>query len=162
MSVAARLAAACCALAIGAAPAAEEHGKIDVFAGRGVAIAWAVARGPSEDATFVVMRVVTDPAVFPALSVTGRDPFTKAEHEWVSARASPGRMDVRIPRARFADFPRTELRFFAAVPESAAAKPELVVFYLGIPDTTPEFNEAPRLEAYLDDRVAKARAATPR
>jgi len=153
VSVRGLAAIACLALAAGAG-AAEEHGKTDVFAAPGVALAWAVARGPTEAATFLVIRVATDPAVFRALSVTGRDPFTQAEHVWLPPTPAAGPMDVRIPRSRFGDFPRTELRFYAAMPGSSAAKPELQVFYLSAPDTAPEFDDASRLEKYLQERIA--------
>ena len=152
-----RIGAFLVALAAAAAHAAEEHGKTDVFVTRGVALAWAVARGPTEEATFLVIRVATDPAIFRALSVSGRDPFTQAEHVWLPATPAAGPMDVRIPRALFGDFPRTELRFYAALPGSAAAKPELQVFYLGAPDTAPEFDDATRLEKYLEGRIANER-----
>ena len=59
---------------------------------------------------------------------------------------------MRIPRASFADFPRTEWHFGAA-----DGKTQLQVFYLGVPDTTPEFADESRLDAYLDDRLAKLR-----
>ena len=151
MSIRLRRALACLALAAGVA-AAEEHGKTDVFAAPGVTLAWAVARGPDEARTFVVIRVATDSSIVGAFSVTGRDPFTQAEHVWMPATKSSGRVDVRIPRAGFADFPRTELRFYGP-----AAKPRLEVFYLGVPDTTPEFDDTARLEKYLEERIANAR-----
>ena len=130
--------------------AAEVHGKVDVFSAPGVSLAWAVARGPDEANTFVVIRVVADPAKYRAISVTGRDPFSKAEKVLMAATPLTGRFDVRLPRAGFADFPRTELRF-----HDAAGKPQLEVYYLGVPDTTPEFSEGARLEAYLDDRISR-------
>jgi len=151
-----RIGAILLALAASAGHAAEEHGKADVFVARGVALAWAVARGPTEHATFLVIRVAADPAIFRALSVTGRDPFSQAEHVWLPPTSAPGPLDVRIPRARFGDFPRTELRFYAAMPGSPAAKPELQVFYLGAPDTAPEFDDAARLERYLQERIANS------
>lgn len=163
MSACVRVAVACIAFAMAAgAGAAEEHGKTDVFAAPGVALAWAVARGPDEARTFVVIRVVTDPAAIGALRVTGRDPFTQAERTWMRTTKSSGRVEVRIPRAGFAEFPRTELRFYAAGAEVSADKPLLEVFYLGVPDTTPEFDDASRLEAYLEERIAKARAGAAR
>ena len=35
--------------------------------------------------------------------------------------------------------------------------PNLIVFYLGVPDTTPEFAGAAALDAYLSERIARAR-----
>ena len=60
------------------------------------------------------------------------------------------------PRPQYADFPRTELRFYSS---GAGAEPALVVFYLGVPDTTPEFATEANLNTYLVDRIARARAA---
>ena len=56
---------------------------------------------------------------------------------------------MRVPRAHFADFPRTEVRLFGAAGAGATGAPKLVVFYLGVPDTTPEFASAAALESYL-------------
>ena len=54
----------------------------------------------------------------------------------------------RSSRAHFADFPRTELTFDGPAP---AAAPALVVYYAGVPDTTPEFAAADRLyDEHLD------------
>ena len=133
--------------------AAEEHGKTDVFAGQGVALAWGVLRGSTEANTFVVIRVVTDPGVYRVVSVTGRDPFTQAERVVIPPTPSSGKMDVRIPREHFADFPRTELRFYEAAPSTLSTQPRLMVFYLGVPDTAPEFDSDARLDAYFAQRT---------
>jgi len=64
---------------------------------------------------------------------------------------------VRIPRARFADLPRTEWRFFGGTAPAAGDAPSLLVFYQGIPDTTPEFDDEARLERDLAARIERAR-----
>ena len=61
-----------------------------------------------------------------------------------------GRLEIRIPRASFADYPRTEWQLTG----SGTGLP-LTVFYLGIPDTTPEFPDEAKLESYLEARLAK-------
>jgi len=146
----------------GAASAAdtprEVHGSADVYAGPGVALAWGVSRGANEAATTVVMRIVTDPKAYPWLMVAGIDPFTKAEQPLQRATASDGTLDVRIPRAQFADYPRTEVRLFASAAAARSGPPALVIFYHGVPDTTPEFTDASRLDAHLAARVAQSRA----
>lgn len=134
----------------------EVHGSGDLFAAPGVVLAWGVQRGASEAATEVVVRIATDPAKYPRLAVTGVDPFSKAEQPIVHAKASPGVLDVHIPRAQFADFPRTEFKLYDA---GGAAAPVLVVYYAGVPDTTPEFADAAKLDAHLTARIALARAA---
>lgn len=139
----------------GAEAPREAHGMSDGFAAPGVAMAWGVVRGASETATVVVARIVTDPATYPWLAVTGSDPFTHRAEPLLAATRSGGVIEVRSPRARFADFPRSEFRFY---PSAAAAQqdvPALVVFFLGVPDTTPEFATEDKLQAYLGDRVAR-------
>jgi len=131
----------------------------DTFATVGVAIAWGVARGASETTTVVAIRVVTDTALYPWISVTGSDPFTQRQHPLLQPMSSAGVIDVRSPRVHFADFPRTELRFYGSAPEAQSGVPKLVVFYLGVPDTTPEFATEDKLEAYLTDRIARLRGS---
>jgi hypothetical protein len=135
----------------------EVHGAADAYAEPGIALAWGVRRGADEASTRVTLRIVADPARYPRLAVVGRDPFTQAEHVVQAARSTAGLPDLVIPRAQFADFPRTELRFFAP---GGAEAPIVVVYYLGVPDTTPEFAAGAALDRYLGERIARARAAT--
>jgi hypothetical protein len=127
----------------------------DAFAAPGVAMAWGVVRGASETATIVVARIVTDPAIYPWLAVTGGDPFTHRTEPVLAATPSAGVIDVRSPRAHFADFPRTEFRLYESAAAAQQDVPALVVFFLGVPDTTPEFATGDKLQAYLDDRVGR-------
>jgi len=150
-----RAALACILTTVSAQAVAEpQHGKTDVFAAPGVTLAWAIARGADEATTFVVIRVAHDTGIHRHFTATGRDPFTKAEREWKPVALSAGRADVRIPRSLVGDFAHTELRFYSGSP---GAKPRLEVFYHGVPDTAPEFDDRARLDKYLDERIAKAR-----
>lgn len=144
--------------AIAADALQELHGHSDAFGGNGVAIAWGVLRGATEETTTIVLRVAADPALFTRVAADGVDPFTQRRQVIVAERPLAGLVDVRMPRAHFADFPRTELRFYAAGASPASAAPRLVVFYLGVPDTTPEFANDARLDAYLTDRIARLRS----
>ena len=82
MSIRGLFAIVVCALAaaLGAVHAAdvprEAHGSADTFAAPGMALAWGVLRGANESTTTVVIRIVTDPAVFSDVAATGSDPFT--------------------------------------------------------------------------------------
>ena len=142
------LVAMCVALALPAF-AREVHGELDVFKTPGVSLAWAVARGPDEASTFVVVRLRVAPKI-ESVTVTGRDPFTKAEKQLQVATVKDGRVEVRIPRSSFADFPRTEWRFMGEAKELP-----LTIFFLGVPDTTPEFADGQRLGKYLEERLGK-------
>jgi hypothetical protein len=134
----------------------EVHGSGDAFSEPGVALAWGVLRGTSEATTTVVLRVAADPQAYAWLSVIGVDPFTKAEEPLQRAMPVAGPVDVRVPRARYAELPRTEIRLFGTAAAAQAGTPALVVFYLGVPDTTPEFADAATLDAYLAERLVHA------
>lgn len=138
----------------GAAPLAV-HGSGDAFATPGAKLAWAILRGANESSTFVVVRVVTDRAKYPWLSVVGVDPFSKAEAVRLPPSAVDAPRDVRIARSTVADHPNTEFRFFASEQEARAGTAALVVYYHGVPDTAPEFADPQKLSRYLDDRMTK-------
>ena len=153
----ATLAAFAASLAFAQAPPARVHGSADAFAAPGVAMAWAVRRGANEAATSVVVRVVTD-ATYPWLAVGGIDPFTKQEQGIALAKPVGHWLDVRIPRSQFADTPSTEWMFYPSERAARTGHPSLVVYFLGVPDTTPEFADDAKLDAWLDATIARLRA----
>jgi hypothetical protein len=128
----------------------EQHGAGDAFAGDGVSIVWAVLRGINEGQTQVRLRISTDLSRYTHFAVLGINPFSKDEALLVAPRAAASPATVTISRARFAQLPRTEVRFFSSERDVAAGKPALVVFYLGVPDTTPEFESEAKLTRYLE------------
>ena len=139
-----------------------DHGSSDVYAAPGIGIVWAIERGVSEADAIVVIRIAADPAIYPWLAVRGVNPFTNGEVMWSQPTAAEPGVDVRIPRARFADHPKTEIGLYATQDGARAGAARLTVFYLGVPDTTPEFVDHAKLEASLTERMARARAAKAR
>jgi hypothetical protein len=149
-------------VAVAPAPAAdpqrEIHGMADAYAGEGVALAWAVLRGADEVGTVVVVRIVADPDLYPIVGATGSNPFSQRTQSLLPATPNAGSVELRAARAQFADFPRTELRFYGSASTAQSDMPRLVVYFLGVPDTTPEFATEANLAAYLADRIARIRA----
>ncbi len=143
--------------ALAAEATRELHGSADAFAVPGVALAWGVQRGATEEATLVVVRVVTDPDVYADIAVTGIDPFTQRRQQRLATTPSAGGVELRTPRAHFAEFPRTEFLFYAPGPMPKSRTASLLVFYVGVPDSTPEFVDAAKLDAYLSARIAQLR-----
>jgi len=143
--------------AVAAHPQREIHGMADAYAGQGVALAWAVLRGADEATTVVVVRIVADPELYPIVAATGTNPFSQRTRSLLPGTPNAGSIELRAARAHFADFPRTELRFYATASAAQAGMPRLVVYFLGVPDTTPEFAAEANLAAYLADRVARIR-----
>lgn len=140
----------------------EVHGADSVFGGHGVAIAWGVLRGAAEDETQVVIRIALARPAYAHVRLDAVDPFGPARQAIEPGRSlpePPGTLDVRSPRARFAELPRRELRFYRTAEDWHAGRAALTVYYLGVPDTTPEFTAEPALTAYLDAAIARARPA---
>ena len=141
-------------------PPIEVYGSLDAFATPGFAIAWAVLRGKDESATEVVVRVDVDPKMYGSLSVTGVDPFTKASQLLAPLAPVEGARFVHVPRSRFAELPRTEWRLYTSPTAKALDMPSLVVYYQGVPDTTPEFNAESQLTQSLAQRIERAQHET--
>lgn len=142
---------------LAAAAPREVHGAHDAWAEPGAALAWGVLRGRDEASTRVIIRVELDPRVWARLQASGRDPFGGGSVERPMLQGDGGLFTVDELRNRFADHPRTELRLFAP----GAAEPGLLVYFLGVPDTTPEWTDAAALQADLRARIAAARARMP-
>ena len=153
------LAALGCATSVAQAQPRADHGSSDVYAAPGIGIVWGIERGASDAEAVVVIRIATDPATYPWLTVRGVNPFTNAETPLLQPTVVERSVDVRIPRAQFADHPRTEVRLYATQGAARSDTASVTVFYLGVPDTTPEFVDRAKLEASLTERMARARAA---
>jgi len=140
-----------------AAATREMHGSGDAFATPGVTLAWAIERGKTESDTSVVVRVSVDVKQYPWVSVNGVDPFTKKTLVLQPPTTVPNMLDVRVARAKFADYPNTEFRFYPKEADARAGDAALVVFYHGVPDTAPEFANENLLDAYLLKRILESR-----
>lgn len=145
------------AVALGAQVFAQSvvHGSADAFRAPGIAMAWAIERGKDEATTAIVVRIVADRATYGWVEVRGVDPFTQAEQPILAGRAIGDSLDVRIARPRFADTPRTEWRYYASEAAVSAGPAALTVYYVGVPDTAPEFADPAKLQAFLAARTAR-------
>jgi hypothetical protein len=122
------------------------------FRSGALGICWGILKEPPGDALQVVTRIrVMAPEANPytSFAVQAFHPFTGAV-EWV-ARRQPlaADNDVISPREDFKRLGGRRVLFFQAAAGPEDAPPDLVVEYLGIPDTAPEFAAPGRLEDYF-------------
>ena len=136
----------------------EVHGALDAWAEPGLALAWGVLRGRDEATTRVVVRIEVQAQRQGRIEVLGRDPFGGGTVDVAVVREPDGAWRIELPLGHFAEHPRTELRFFTV----GQAQPRLLVYSLGVPDTTPEFASPLQLEADLRARLGRARTAPER
>lgn len=139
-----------------AAAQARVHGENSLFVSPSVKLAWAIRKGANDETSDVIIRVV-NAGGYAGVRVGGVDPFTQDRTTLVANRKLGATTDLIIQRSRFADHPSAEIHFFASEAEMAANRPALTVFYLGVPDTTPEFPAARDAEPYFERMLTPAR-----
>ena len=126
------------------------HGADSLFVSPEVKLAWAVLKGKAEADTTIVIRAVNVSGDYRFLSVDALDPFTRDRAVLDRGQRFDRTTDLLIVRARFADHPSAEISLFRTEDGLRQNQPELVVYYLGVSDTTPEFRSADAMNAYLD------------
>jgi len=139
----------------------QVHGENSSFVGHGVAMVWGVLRGASEADTQVVLRIAPAGGGYATVSLDGVDPFTQRRQELVGMRPLGNPLDIRTSRETFADLPRREIHFYTAN-DQYAQRPSLTVYFMGLPDTTPEFASEAALRTYLEETLATLRAGKGR
>ena len=139
----------------------EVHGENSSFRGNGVAMVWVVLRGTSEEDTQVILRIAPAGGNYVAVSLDGVDPFSGRRQELLAVQPMANPLDTRTPRATFADLPRREIHFYTAADRNAR-RSSLTIYFMGLPDTTPEFASDTALQLYLDETLAKLLAAKGR
>ncbi|TRZ49179.1 hypothetical protein D4S03_08705 [bacterium] len=132
--------------------ATELHGADSSFKAQGITILWAILKGPSEENTFVHIRILHDAVAAPAItlfSVEAVDPFSK-EREWIM-KGVPLRtlQTLKIVRTDFRDKTERWLHFYTDRDALEKGLPALTIFYHGVPDTAPELITEAALETYL-------------
>jgi hypothetical protein len=134
------------------------HGSDAVYVGRGVGVLWGVLRGPDEARTRAVLRIVPLPGAPEAVAVEGVDPFVSARRRILSGVLLSGPREVRIPRSAFAEYPRIELHFAVSPAAATGEAASFTIYFNGLPDTAPEFQDEASLAAYLRDALERALA----
>jgi len=139
----------------------QVHGENSSFVGHGVAMVWGVLRGSSEEDTQVILRIAPAGGEYAAISLDGVDPFTQRRQELLGMQPLGNLLDIRTFRGTFADLPRREIHFYTAN-DQHAQRSSLTVYFMGLPDTTPEFASEAALGKYLEETLAKLLAAKGR
>ena len=126
------------------------HGADGIFVVPDAAIVWAVLKQPSGDKAAVWLRIVNRTRKFSHVAIDGVDPFSKKrERVEVGARLE-AEARIASDRDTFSDLPSREVHFYRTEADLRANKPALTVYYLGVPDTTPEFSTRSAMDEYFN------------
>jgi len=161
--------AAIALLTLAAVPVAGVHGETQIlhgadstFRSESLGICWGIVKAPATGSLQVVIRIrVLDPAHnrFRSFAVKAFHPFTGAD-EWIEARKTlTATNDILTPREDFKRLGGRRILFFASAAGPEDQPPDLIVEYLGIPDTSPEFSSFDELEKYF--KIAFDRLMNP-
>lgn len=129
------------------------HGSLDTFRGEGIVLAWGIlknSQGKGPEADRVVIRIHALSKESEALQIEGIDPFAGTRSPLYSALFPEIPLDLSLPRSHFDTFPRTEIHFFRSYTDLLENKPQWILYFVGVPDTTPEFLSADRLKEHLE------------
>jgi hypothetical protein len=134
----------------------EFHGADSVFEKEGIAILWAILKGPTEESSWVYIKIVNSgKSFFQIFSVEAVDPFSK-EKEWVMKGKKLEKENlVRSDRTSFRDKTARRILFYRSMEAFEKENPDMTVYYLGVPDTSPEFLSEKDLEGYFNKALEK-------
>ncbi len=135
----------------------EYHGADSVFEKGGIVILWAILKGQDEASSWVYTKIIkSEDNLCRFFSVEAIDPFSK-EKEWV-AKGLPLEKEnkVRSIRTSFRDKTSRRFLFFRNAETLNKEAPDMIVFYMGIPDTAPEVLSEKEMENYFQKALERA------
>jgi len=132
------------------------HGADSVFKAEGITVIWGVIRGSDESNTMVYMKIIATEEArehFKFYSVKATDAFSDAIQWLAKGKKLQAINMIEQTRELFqALTERTILLYTDIDPENIEnGKEDFSVYYLSLPDTTPEFITKEKLEKYFID-----------
>jgi hypothetical protein len=125
------------------------HGADGIFVSADAAIVWAVLKQPAGDQAVVWLRVVNPARKFAYVAIDGVDPFTRKRERVEAGKRLDAELRLSSDRASFSDLPSREVHFYLSEGDWRTNRAALTVYYLGVPDTTPEFFTAAAMDEYF-------------
>ena len=130
----------------------EYHGADSIFEKEGIVVLWAMMKGPTEETSWVYIKIIQTgggPTSFQLFGVEAVDPFSNQKEWVVKGEACKKENMVKSVRASFRDKTGRRILFYRSNGEYQAEKPAMTVYYLGVPDTSPEFLSEKDIEDYF-------------
>jgi hypothetical protein len=138
------------------------HGADSTFRNGALGICWGIVKAQDTGALQVVIRIRVldaDHNRFKSFAVKAFHPFSGAA-EWIAARKPlQASNDILTPREDFKRLGGRQILFYTSASGPEDQAPDVIVEYLGIPDTSPQFSREDELEDYF--RIAFDRLVKP-
>jgi len=133
------------------------HGADSAFKANGISIFWAILKGPEESSSWVYIRIINQQEdglnQFRTFSLIASDPFSDSEEWIIKAEKLKKESIIKLNRESFKEMMKRRFLFYQSekIEDYKSEKPDMVVYYLSVPDTAPEFLALEKLEAYFKD-----------
>lgn len=134
----------------------EFHGADSVFEREGITILWAILKGPTEESSWVYIKIINSGKnPFQIFSAEAVDPFSQ-EKEWVVKGKKLEKENLlRSNRTSFRDKTARRILFYRSTEACEKENPDMAIYYLGIPDTSPEVLSEKEMEGYFEKAIER-------
>jgi len=136
----------------------EYHGADSIFEKEGIIMLWAILKGSTEENSWVYIKIIQTgegPASFQLFGVEAVDPFSNQKEWVVKGEAFKKENMVKSIRASFREKTARRVLFYEKTEDLLKENPAMIVYYLGVPDTSPEFMTEREIENYFEKAFSR-------
>lgn len=136
----------------------EYHGADSIFEKEGMIMLWAILKGSTEESSWVYIKIIQTgggPASFQLFGVEAEDPFSNQKEWVVKGEAFKKENMVKSIRASFREKTARRVLFYEKAEDLLKENPAMIVYYLGVPDTSPEFMTEREIENYFEKAFSR-------
>lgn len=132
------------------------HGSDSFFKANGISIFWAILKGSEESNSWVYIKIINQEEnlkQFHVLGLIATDPFSDSEEWIIKGKKLEKENIVKLNRESFKKMMGKTFFFYQSeeIKDYQSQIPDMIVYYLSVPDTAPEFLSLEKLEAYFKD-----------
>ncbi len=132
------------------------HGSDSFFKTNGISIFWAILKGSEESNSWVFVKIINQEdnlKQFLAFSLIATDPFSDSEEWIIKGEKLKKENIIKLNRESFKKMMGKTFFFYQSekIEDYQNEMPDMIVYYLSVPDTAPEFLTLEKLEAYFKD-----------
>lgn len=134
----------------------EYHGADSVFKANGISIFWAILKGSEESDSWVYIKITNpedDLKQFHVFGLIATDPFSDSEEWIIKGEKLKKENIIKLNRESFKKMMGRTFFFYQneKIEDYQSEIPDMIVYYLSVPDTAPEFLTLEKLIAYFKE-----------
>jgi len=132
------------------------HGADSIFKANGISIFWAILKGPEESSSWVHIKIINQEdnlKKFHTFGLIASHPFSDSEEWIIKGEKLKKENIIKLNRESFKEMMERTFFFYQSekIEDYQNEMPDMIVYYLSVPDTAPEFLTLEKLEAYFKE-----------